>query len=110
MEGSGGSELLSLAASLIVVVGAIVAFGWLYSRARSFGGGNNEVINVVASRPLGAKERLLLVEIAGQQLLVGMTASQVQTLHVFDSPVAVAATAPPGFASRLKSALKEMRK
>ncbi len=111
MDGAGGTELLSLAASLIVVIGAIVGFGWLYSRARSFGGGNSDVINVVASRPLGAKERLLLVEIAGQQLLVGMTASQVQTLHVFDTPVATETpSAEPGFGSRLKSALKEMRK
>ena len=112
MDGAGGTELMSLAASLIVVVGVIVGFGWLYSRARSFGGGgNSDVINVVASRPLGAKERLLLVEIAGQQLLVGMTASQVQTLHVFDTPVTTpAASVPPGFASRLKSAIKEMRK
>ena len=111
MDGAGGTELMSLAASLIVVVGVIVGFGWLYSRARAFGGGNSDVINVVASRPLGARERLLLVEIAGQQLLVGMTASQVQTLHVFDTPVTTpAASVPPGFASRLKSALKEMRK
>ena len=110
MDGAGGTELLSLAASLIVVVGAIVGFGWLYTRARSLGGGNSDVINVVATRALGAKERLMLVEIAGQQLLVGMTASQVQTLHVFDTPVATSASVPPGFASRLKSALKEMRK
>ncbi len=102
MDGAGGTELLSLAASLIVVVGVIVGFGWLYSRARNLGGGNADVINVVASRPLGTKERLLLV---------GMTASQVQTLHVFDTPVATsAASVPPGFASRLKSAIKEMRK
>ena len=49
----GGSELLSFAASLIVVVGAIVLLGWLYSRSKLVGGGKSDVINIVASRALG---------------------------------------------------------
>ncbi|NNC76724.1 MAG: flagellar biosynthetic protein FliO [Woeseiaceae bacterium] len=108
----GGSEILSFAASLVVVVATILALGWLYSRSKSFGGAGNDAINVVASRALGSKERLMVVEVAGKQLLVGMTATQLQTLHVFDAPV-VAATdvnAVAGFASRLKTALKEMKR
>lgn len=107
-----GSELLSLAASLIVVIGAIVALGWLYSRSKAFGGGRGDVINVVASRALGGKERLLVVEIAGQQLLLGMTATQVQTLHVFEQTVIAPGDVSQvtGFAGRLRSALKEMRR
>lgn len=106
-SGIGGSELLSFALSLIVVVAAIVTFGWLYSRGRTVGR-TNGVINVVASRALGTRERLLLVEIADKQLLVGMTASQVQTLHVFDKPIVnvTAKSESGGFASRLKSAVK----
>ena len=107
-----GTELLSFAASLIIVVGVIVALGWLYSRSKLIGGGNSDVINIVASRALGSKERLMVVEIAGKQLLLGMTASQVQTLHIFDAPIVerndVAAVS--GFAGRLRSALKEMRR
>ena len=109
----GGSELLSFAASLIVVIGAIVALGWLYSRSKFIGGGSSDVINIVASRALGAKERLIVVEVAGKQLLVGMTANQVQTLHVFDDAVVDATpdvTEAPGFAGRLMTALKEMKK
>ncbi len=105
----GASELVSLGSSLIVIVVAIVALGWLYSRSRSLGRGNNDVINVVASRALGTRERLLLVEVAEQQLLVGMTANQVQTLHVFDKPVVTNTVTPMnvGFASRLKAAIRE---
>jgi flagellar protein FliO/FliZ len=108
----GGTELLSFAVSLIVVVAVIVVLGWLYRRSRNFGSANTDAINVVATRMLGAKERLMLVEVADKQLLVGMTASQVQTLHVFDSPVVeLPATAEvAGFAGRLRSALQEMRR
>ena len=111
----GGTELLSFMGSLVVVIGAIVLLGWLYSRSRTFGAANADAINIVATRALGAKERLMLVEVADKQLLVGMTASQVQTLHVFDTPVVtaaepVASTELAGFAGRLRSALKEMRR
>ncbi|MEO1201658.1 MAG: flagellar biosynthetic protein FliO, partial [Pseudomonadota bacterium] len=64
----GGSQLLSVGTSLIVIVLAIVALGWLFSRSRSLSGGRSDVINVVASRALGTRERLLLVEVADQQL------------------------------------------
>ncbi len=108
-ESVGGSEFLSFVASLIIVVGTIVVFGWLYSRSKAFGAGNSDAISIVASRAIGNKERLVVVEVAGKQLLVGMTASQVQTLHVFDAPVveAAAVTHVSGFAGRLKSALRQ---
>lgn len=109
---AGGPELLSFAASLFVVIGAIIVLGWLYSRSSSLGGANSDVINVVASKALGTKERLLLIEVADQQLLVGMTASQVQTLHIFENPVVSAAPQPmpAGFAGRLRTAIAEIRR
>ena len=116
MVDTGGSELLSLAASLLVVIGTIVVLGWLYSRSKLFGGPANAAISIVASRALGSKERLMVVEVGGKQLLVGMTATQVQTLHVFDAPVVDAEIAAAtgglagGFAGRLKTALKEMKR
>ena len=108
----GGSELLSFGASLVVVIGVIVVLGWLYRRSRNFGSANADTINVLATRMLGAKERLMLIEVADKQLLVGMTASQVQTLHVFDAPVVSKPDVAEvhGFAGRLKTALREMRR
>ena len=103
-----GGDILSLGASMLIVVAAVIALGWLYSRLRFNGGASGDVIHVVASRALGPKERLVLVEVADQQLLVGMTATQVQTLHTFDKPV-VSAPAPdeaPGFADRLRMAVR----
>lgn len=110
--GLGGGDILNMGVSMLVVVAAIVILGWLYSRSRFVGGGNNDVINIVATRALGPKERLLVVEVADQQLLVGMTSTAVQTLHVFDAPVVVPSKAdtPVGFANRLRSAVQEIGK
>ena len=108
----GGTELLGFATSLVIVIAAIVLLGWLYSRSKSLSGANSDVISVVASRALGTKERLLLIEVAGQQLLIGMTASQVQTLHVFDEPVVTRPepTNVTGFAARFRAALLETKR
>jgi len=108
----GGGDIASLLISMLIVIAVIVVLGWLYSRSRFIGGGSAEAIQIVASRALGTKERLMVVEVADQQLLIGMTASGVQTLHVFDKPVEINTPAVEisGFAGRLRSALQEIGK
>jgi len=105
----GTGDVLGLGASLIAVIGAVLLVGWLYRRVQRGAGQSSDIINVIAARPIGPKERILVVEIADKQLVVGMTATQVQTLHVFDEPVStqLATTTHTGFAVRLKTAVKE---
>lgn len=114
--GVGGGDVLSIGVSMFIVIGVIIVLGWGYSRSRFLAGGANDVINVVATRALGPKERLLVVEVADQQLLVGMTSTGVQTLHVLEKPVPVAEATKKktkkatGFASRLSAAFREAGK
>ncbi len=110
--GVGGGDILGLGASVIIIVAIIVMLGWLYSRSRFVSGGANDVIDVVATRALGPKERLMVVEVADQQLLVGMTATGMQTLHVLDKPVHVSRkeVSQGGFAGRLRAAFQEIGK
>lgn len=105
----GAGDLASFIISMLVVVTLIVALGWVYSRFRFSGNHRNQLINIVASRALGQKERLLLVQVADKQLLVGMTASQVQTLHVFEQPIVPerSGTDATPFRRRLRAAVLE---
>ncbi|MDJ0709930.1 MAG: flagellar biosynthetic protein FliO [Woeseiaceae bacterium] len=109
--GIGGGDILSLGLSLIIVVCVIVALGWFYSRSRFVSGGGADLITVVATRALGPRERLMVVEVADQQILIGMTSTSASTLHVLEKPLEAPArtTASGTFASRLKSALLENR-
>jgi flagellar protein FliO/FliZ len=108
----GGGELLNMGLSIVVVIGAILLLGWFYSKSRFLKSSGAEIINVIATRALGPKERLLIIEVAEQQLLIGMTATAVQTLHVFEKPLAIPAAEneQPGFAARLRSTMQELRK
>jgi flagellar protein FliO/FliZ len=81
------STLLGLAASLVVVIGAILFAGWVYSRLRGISTGASRVISVLAAQSLGSKERIVLVQIGDKQLAVGLTPGSLNMLHVFDEPV-----------------------
>ncbi|MEO1244402.1 MAG: flagellar biosynthetic protein FliO [Pseudomonadota bacterium] len=105
----GGAEILSFVGSLGLVIASILAFGWLYSRFRPGMHQGSELIRLVAMRPIGPKERLLVVEVAGEQLLVGVSAAGMRTLHKIDEPITAGEGQPAesGFALRLKSLLGE---
>ena len=104
----GAADVIHVSSGLVFVVAAIMLAGFLYSRSRAVPGTDNSVIKVIASRPLGAKEKILLLDVANKQLLIGVTASHLRTLHVFDEAVVDTTQAPPadGFAKRLKSVIR----
>lgn len=104
----GAREIANTGFSLLLVVSAIVSLAWIYSRLQGGRARNSGIIQVLATQPLGAKERVMLVDVAGQHLVIGVTASQIQTLHILDQPIAVEAEAAvndEGFAARLKGML-----
>jgi len=112
ISGLGGGELLNMGVSVVIVIGAILLLGWFYSKSRILNSSGSDIINIVASRALGPKERLMVVEVADQQLLIGMTTTGVSTLHVFDKPIVLPETTPatPNFATRLRTSLLEIRR
>lgn len=72
---------------LIFVVALIFASGWLLRRMGGAGLVGNAHMKVVASLPLSARERLVLVELGGKQILLGVAPGNVREVHYFDEPV-----------------------
>ena len=109
----GGGEIAGFIGSLLVVIGSILAFGWLYARFRPGMNQSSESIRLVAMRPIGPKERLLVVEVAGEQLLIGVSANGMRTLHALAEPIekdGADAAGDSKFAARLKGLLGEASK
>ena len=105
-------DLLGIGSSLVAVLFAIVLLGWLYKRSSAFRGGGKGVINILAAQSLGPKERILVVDVAGEQLVLGMTATSVQTLHVLSDPLTKEPEErlPASFAQRLRSTLSAVKR
>lgn len=90
-----GSQLASVALGLVFIVALILALGWFMRRFNQGGIFNNSAIKIVATLPMGTRERLAVIDVGGQQLLLGITATQITTLHVFAEPVIDAQTNAP---------------
>lgn len=79
--------------ALLLVLGLIVGLGWLLKRMPGSGFRPAAGLKLVASLPLGAKERVVVVEVGGQQVMLGVTAGGISALHTL--PEALPPTPPP---------------
>ncbi|MDY7509916.1 flagellar biosynthetic protein FliO [Ralstonia wenshanensis] len=112
---------------LFVVLAMIVAAGWLLRRLQQragmgpggLGRRRSQVITVVAQQMLGAREKVVVVDVEGTWLVLGVTQQHVQTLHTLPRPAEAASTPddqsgdgtsgsgkPPRFADALSIQLK----
>lgn len=104
--GAGGAaQAARVLAVLVLVLGLILMLAALLRR---HGGMQRQLpgaIRVLAVTPLGARERLLLVQVGTQQLLLGASPGRIQTLLVLDEPLAPVEIGggSPDFASQLRS-------
>lgn len=86
-QGDAIASLATLGIGLLVVVGLIFGCAWLVRRMSGLTGMNTGTMKVLSVMALGARERIALIDVAGTQILVGITPSAIRTLHVFDEPV-----------------------
>lgn len=76
--------VLQLVGSLMLVVICIFLLLLLLKKLNRMPGGKSAVIRVVSSVRLGSREKVLLLDAGGTQLLVGVAGNGMRTLHVFD--------------------------
>lgn len=102
--GSLGGQLAQMVFGLLLVVGLIFFLAWMLRRLQSTAVKGGQVIEIVGSRAIGPRDRLLLVQVGKAQILIGHTPGSIEALHVLAEPVEVpdgARQATPEFAQRL---------
>ena len=104
----GPGSVLQLTLSLAAVVAAIFGLGWLLRRLHGLPGSTHRALRVVATLPVGTRERIAIIQAGDTQVLIGLSPGRIQTLHVLGRPVGAASAAigpegPP--ASVFKSVL-----
>jgi len=112
-HGTTGGGALEITLALLLVVGLIALLAWATRRMRGFGSGSHDRIQLLADRPVGPKERCMLVRVGETDILIGVASGSVRTLHVFPPganieapPAAPAGTArPPSFKDLLMRSL-----
>ena len=102
--GSLGGQLAQMVFGLLLVVGLIFFLAWMLRRLQSTAVKGGQVIEIVGSRAIGPRGRLLLVQVGKEQILISHTPGSIEALHVMAEPVDVpdgARQATPEFAQRL---------
>ena len=74
-------ELWQLWLPLIAVLAICGLLAWLTQRIKMSQQGLNPLLKLRASLALGTKERIAVVEVAGQWLVLGITPGRISTLH-----------------------------
>ena len=104
--------LVTVTFALLAVLAAIFALAWLARRMRMLGNRAGNALEIVASTPLGPKERAVLLKVGEAQILLGVAPGRVTALHVLAQPIEIGkaapealATARPTFAALLKRSL-----
>lgn len=73
--------------SSLMVIGLILVLGFLLKKSKLtqvMGGGQ---MKVIATLPVGYKEKLMVVKVGEQQLLIGVTPQQVNFLYRLEQPL-----------------------
>jgi flagellar protein FliO/FliZ len=94
---------------LLLVLVCIVLVAWLLKRSNSFHTAASGKLKVIAGIPLGTRERAVLVQIGDEQLLLGVTPQQINTLHKLEKPLDVnnQKTMTSDFAGKLRQIMQQ---
>ena len=99
------TDLLQWLVSCFLVIGLILALAWLLKKSRLVPGLAQNQLRVISVLPLGNREKLLVVKVGEQQVLLGMTPANINLLCQLDSPLAEPPATMP-FAAQLAKLMK----
>ena len=100
---------------LLGMIGLIFALAWFVKRFGGLSFSGNRDIKIMSAVPVGARERIALIDVKGQQFLIGVTAQQITHLHSFDEAVVPTTSTEPSirqsdFFSKLQLVMNPQKK
>lgn len=109
-----GSYLLQLVLGLIVVVLCIIALAWFAKKMNNFQSLTDDSLKIVSAINMGARERIVLLQVGEEQLLVGVSPGRINKLHVLDKPIEstvsnLDGTAGKGFSDKFKKMMADAK-
>jgi flagellar protein FliO/FliZ len=90
---SNPTSIVSIFLSLLLVIGVVFMLAFLMRRFNVTQSGTSN-LKVVASMMAGTKERVMVIEVAGEQHLLGITAHNINHLATLSTPIDNSTTSP----------------
>ncbi len=86
-EPMSGSYLFQLILGLIVVLICIIVLAWFAKRMNRLQSSTGNMLKIVGGISMGARERVVLLQVGSEQLLIGVSPGRINTLHILDAPL-----------------------
>ncbi|MDH5408013.1 MAG: flagellar biosynthetic protein FliO [Gammaproteobacteria bacterium] len=107
-EPVGFGDYVQMFFGLALVLGIIFGMAWLIRRMGTLQHVGHSSLCILGGVSLGQRERVVLLQVGEQQLLVGIAPGQIRTLHVLEKPIATnpnQSSTSSGFAEKLHAAM-----
>ncbi|MDH3629982.1 MAG: flagellar biosynthetic protein FliO [Gammaproteobacteria bacterium] len=101
--------LFKLTGGLLLVVMVIFVLAWLVRKFNLNQQSQNGLIKIIAGLSIGTRDRIVLLQIGEEQILVGLTPGRIEKLHTLSQPLDApeGQLAPSSFAEKLNRVMGE---
>jgi flagellar protein FliO/FliZ len=101
------STLVKLSVALVIVLVVFWLFARIMRQVHGYNSHANGTLKIVGSLSMGQRERVVVLQVGDEQLVVGVTANQINTLHVLEKPIPAGQSKEiSSFKEKLSTALK----
>lgn len=110
-EPVGIGDYLKMFAGLAIILVLIVGMAWAMRRMGRFNSGAQGELRILAGLSVGQRERVVLLQVGKEQILIGVSPAGVNPLHKLEEPLATSidesGSGPAdGFATRLAAVIR----
>ena len=108
-------SVFSVLFGLLVVLALLLGTAWLVRRLQRMQGASPSILQPIAQQQLGLKERVMLLRIDQENILIALSSSGIRTLHTWHGPAPAGVIIPsavsetPPFVDYLKRLMAERR-
>ena len=101
--------LIKLTLGLVIVVVSIFAIAWGFKRLNLSSHSANSQLQIIATLALGTRDRIVVLEVGDEQLLLGVSPGKIEKLHLLSKPLEISQgeAVSASFAQKLNQLMKQ---
>ncbi len=106
------TSLIQMIIALVFVLVAILLLGWFSKRMVGSSRGSGGRIKILSGASVGSREKVVLIQVGKEQMLIGVAPGNVNKLHHFEEPVVEDIETDPKlapFAQKLQQLMKNQQ-
>lgn len=109
VEPTSSTYLIKLTAGLVAVLALVFILAWLVKKMQLVQHSNNGLIQIVSAIAVGQRERIALIQVGDEQILVALSPGKIEKLHTLKQSISTEVDkphSPSSFQQKFQQVLK----